>query len=302
MQFLASYILSSRRAAVGVVAALLALSLLLPPIALLSAAAVALVILRQGLREGAQVMGWSAALAAVLGGFSLGNPWLFVIYAGVMWLPSALTAGVLRARIDLALALESGVWLVAAAVFAVYVGLDAPAALWQDNLERMLTPVLESPPPGITTEDIRARMDDMAHYMTGMAAAGGFLGMALSLCLARGWQALLFNPGGFMREYCALRGRTPLAYLSLALLLSLWGSDAATAEWSGNLLLPMATYYVVVGAALLHAYCSRFAVSRWLLVALYGLVLTIPHVLLPVALLGFSDVWANWRRRIDATA
>jgi len=41
----------------------------------------------------------------------------------------------------------------------------------------------------------------LAHFMSGVAAAGSVYGLLFGLFLARWWQAALYNPGGFRADY-----------------------------------------------------------------------------------------------------
>lgn len=296
MRFLASYILAGRVQAIGVVSALLGLSLILPPVGLLSSAAVALVTLRLGGAEGLTVIGVSALLSALLGGLFVGSPASFAVYGAALWAPAWIVARVLRERVDLASALETGVAVAATVVVGIYAFTDTPSDLWRGSLEIMLRPLLENPPPGFSVEQLRQRLDWLAQYMTGVAAAGSLLGVTASLFLARWWQAQLFNPGGFGQEYLALRGHRPLAFGTVALLVMALASQGALAEAAGNLLAVALAFYVVAGVALLHSLCTGLAAKRFLLVVLYGALLVIPHVLAPVALAGLADAWFNLRR------
>lgn len=296
MLFLATYILAGRAQAIGVISALLGLSLIIPPVGLLSSAAVALVTLRRGGSEGLVVVGSALLLSVLLGGLFAGNPLIFGVYGAVLWMPVWLVACVLRERVDLALALEAGSVLAAVAVLGIYLIAEAPYELWRGSLELMLRPLVESPPPGFNPEQLRERMDALAHYMTGLVAAGSALGVVASLFLARWWQARLFNPGGFLLEYLALRGLRPMAYAALGLLLATVAAHGVFAEAAGNMLAVCLAFYIVAGISVLHCLCARVAAKRFLLIVLYGAVLVVPHVLLPVMLVGWGDVWLNLRR------
>lgn len=296
MQFLASYLLANRLQGVGVIAALLGLSLIVPPVGLLSSAGVALVTLRKGGTEGLTVIGLAALLSALLGGWFVGGAAAFALYGAVLWLPVWLVAWVLRERIDLALALEAGCALAGAAVIAVYASVEQPADLWASSMQRMLQPLLDHPPPGFEAEQLLQQLGALPHYMTGMAAAGSLLGVSLALFLARWWQAQLFNPGGFGPEYRALRGHRPMAYATGALLLASWAATGGVAEIAANLLVVTVSFYIVTGVAMIHGLCHGLSFKRYLLIVLYGAALVFPHALVPIALLGLADVWLDLRR------
>lgn len=299
MRTLASYILTGRIQAVGIISAALGLSLILPPIGLLSSAAVALVTLRLGASEGLLVIGISMLLSAFLGGWYVGGAVGFAVYGGFVWLPSWLVALVLRSRVDLALALESAVVLASLAVIGIYLSIDNPAGLWSASVEFMTQRLLENPPPELNAEQIRRQVDLSAHYWTGTAAAVALLGVGFSLFVARAWQAQLFNPGGFMQEYLALRAHRPMGYAMLALLLTAATLDGQIAELARNLLLIGGVFYMVAGVSVLNSLGQRFALHwRWQVLIMFGILAVMPPLLV---LVGWVDTWLDirrWRRAV----
>lgn len=299
MRTLASYILTGRIQAVGITSAALGLSLILPPVGLLSSAAVALVTLRLGAGEGLRIIGISALLSAFLGGWYVGGPMGFIVYGGFVWLPCWLVAWILRSRTDLALALETIVALASLAVIAVYLSVDNPAELWSASVEFMTQRLLENPPPELNAEQIRQQVDLSAHYWTGTAAAVATLGAGFALLLARAWQAVLFNPGGFMQEYLALRAHRPMGYAMLALLLIAAAANGQIAELARNLLLIGGVFYMVAGVAVLNSLGQRMALNwRWQVLIVLGILAVMPPLLV---ILGWVDTWLDvrrWRRTV----
>lgn len=243
MRSLASYVLTGRVQAIGIAAALLGLSLVFPPVGLLSSAVVALITLRLGSVEGLKVIGVAALVSALLGGLLVGGVQGFIVYGGFVWLPVWLAASVLHGRVDLALALETVVVLTGMAVIGVYINIANPAELWSASVEFVTQRLLENPPPELDENLLREQVAMSARYWTGAAAALALVGVTMALFVARWWQAQLFNPGGFFREYLALRGHHPLAYVVLALLLAASMTAGQTAELARNLLVVGGVFY-----------------------------------------------------------
>jgi mannose/fructose/N-acetylgalactosamine-specific phosphotransferase system component IIC len=55
--------------------------------------------------------------------------------------------------------------------------------------------------------------------------------------------------------------------------------------------------FVVLGFAILHRVFAARPNQRFWLAGIYVLTLFVPQMLVPMALLGISDLWMDWRRR-----
>ena len=106
MNFLATYIMRGRIQAMIVASTLALLSLIFPPVSVLSSAAVALVTLRRGAFEGLFILVCSSVAAGLLGLLALGNYQFALLYVMVLWLPVWLISIVLREGRHLSLAVE----------------------------------------------------------------------------------------------------------------------------------------------------------------------------------------------------
>src|SRR3972149_225596 len=105
MRFLAAYIMRGRTQAMMVAVMTAILSLLITPLSYLSAAVIALVILRQGWREGLWVIvgaGLAIGLFSML--ISL-DPRFALGFVALIWLPIASLALVLRTTVSLPMTL-----------------------------------------------------------------------------------------------------------------------------------------------------------------------------------------------------
>ena len=195
MGFLAEYIMRGRMQAMIVASTLALVSLIMPPVSIVSSATVALVTLRRGAVEGLIVLGCSTAIAGVLGFFLLGNYQFVLLYGMVLWLPVWLISIVLREGRYLSLAVEIAVLIGVLGVIGFYLYNAELATMWKTILSQMV-------PPNAPVEDIQHTLDVLSHYMTGIVAAASVFGLLFGLFLGRWWQALLYNPGGFRQEFC----------------------------------------------------------------------------------------------------
>ena len=112
------------------------------------------------------------------------------------------------------------------------------------------------------------------------------------LALARGWQAGLYNPGGFREEFHALR----LAPRELALLVMLGVLGGVLGLPALGMLawVPL----LVAGIALVHGVIGYKGMNGLWLVAFYVLLITTWPMILIVLLMAFIDAFADFRGRL----
>ena len=282
-----------------VVAATAVLSLLIPPALILSGAPLALITLRQGQREGALLM-IMATLGSVVLALPLFTHGLWVV--GILllfWLPMWGLALVLRATVSLALTLSMAAAFGAAGVLAFYLLLGDPGAWWLQVLNQ-LKPVFQA--AGLVVDE--AVLDEslrlLAPFMPGLALANLLAYLLFGLLLGRWWQATLFNPGGFRKEFHALalgRGMALVAISVFALTLVL--------DWHlmTNLALILGMIYALQGIALIHGVVGRAGLSRGWLMGFYLLMLfALPQLVLLLCMIGVIDAWVDIRARIKPRA
>jgi hypothetical protein len=301
MRALAAFIMQGRLRAVLVAALSAVPGLILVPLQYLSGASVALVTLRAGPKDGLLVTVLAGLLVGLGGTLLLGNAVLGVGLAsglvGGLWLPLWLMAWVLRRTISLPAALAAAGLLGAAFVIAVFLSVDDMEAFWGRVLDALRT--LAGEQGNGALGGLKLNLEDAARIATGAVAANMVLGLVLSLMLARWWQSLLYNPGGFRKEFHALRlGQgTALAVMGIFALTLVPGDNVSIL--ASNLSFVAVVIYMVNGLALAHwAVASSGASAGWL-AALYGLmVFALPYVAVLLAVVGLADSWANLRQRL----
>ena len=230
MKGLAAFVMAGRGQAVLAVVAFSLLSVVIPPASYLAGGAVGLVTLRRGWLEGLVVTAGATLLAGALGWVALGSPLPVLALLALLWLPVWALAQVLRGTSAQGPTLTVAALVAAGAVLLVHGVVDSPAEWWRGVLEGGLVPMFEG--QGIKLDpEVIARI---AAVMTGVVAAATVLGASISLFVARWWQALLYNPGGFGQEFRALRldwrVAAATAVVALALLFAPGGLRRMAAE------------------------------------------------------------------------
>lgn len=298
MNAFAAFVMRGPLQAASVAAAGLLLGYVLPPFAWLSAAVIALATLRLGDAALARMALPGLAVVAAAGLIVLGRPGAVLAGAIAAWAPAAVLARVLRqrARLDDTLLVACGLgWLV---VVGIHAWLPDPAAAWRELLTTMIQPQRMAAELQVEPEALERVIERTAPLMTGMLAASVVLSAVTSVLLARWWQALLDNPGGFGREFQALRlGRvaaSTTAILGIAAALT-------PVRLVDGLALVALTVYVLQGLAVVHGVVGSREMARAWLVGLYVLGVILPlQVAVGLTLVGIADAWADFRQRAAA--
>jgi len=291
MGFLATQIMRGRWQAAGIAVGLALLSLFMPPISIVSSAAVALVTLRLGASEGLTVFGICVATLTTLG-FLAGNVEFALFYGIILWLPIWILAILLRAGRSLTLTIESAVLLGGVGILGFSLFKPDAVEMWKHLLMQM------TPPEAALT--VQPQVDKIAQYMTGIIAAGTIFGWIFAMFLARWWQAQLYNPDGFRTEYLGLATSRKLALGSIGLvsIAALSSGEISVLAW--NLSILVVVLYTFVGTAVCHGLLAPLNQGRYLVIGFYMTVFLIPHLLIPVAMIGVSDAWWQLRQRVKS--
>lgn len=268
----------------------------LTPFSYLGGAVIALVTLRLGCREGLLLLAAAALGTAVLGQLVLGQGLSAVLATLFLWVPAWLLAQILRSSGSLAVTMQVAALLGVMALFGVYLTYGDPAPWWQSVLEPVMEPMLEQ--SGITgaPEEWLRRISEM---MTGILVGATMLGLIVTLYLARAWQAMLYNPGGFRSEFHSLRLKPALGWVTLGLVvLGQLGSGLA-ATLAMQIAAILLVLYFLAGLALVHGAVGLLGAHMGWLVVVYVLLLVVaPQTMLFLGLAGLTDSWLDFRGRL----
>ena len=294
MKFLATFIMRgySQAALVAAVAALL--SLLMPLLGPISAAAVGLVTLRNGMRQGLLVSALATLGAGGLAALALGSPWPALGILAVFWLPVWILAAVLRVSRSLAITVQFAAMLGLALVLVFHALVGDPAAYWLQLLEPLRQTLVAD---GLVEADAsQALFGELANWMTGSFAAALVFQLLAGLSIARWWQAALYNPGGFGEEFRDFRLH-PAVGVAMLVLMALLGVVQG-AGLIADVLLVLGIPLVLQGLAVAHGVRRITGAGVSWLVGLYLLlVLFMAQALLLTACVGLVDLWADIRAR-----
>ena len=269
------------------------LSLIVPPVSIVSSATVALVTLRRGAADGLSVLGSSSIAAGLLGYFLIGNYQFALLYVMVLWMPVWLISIVLREGRHLSLAVEITILLGIIGIAIFYLFNQQPFLMWKQVLVQMI-------PADTAVDNVQHTIDLLAQYMTGIVAAGSVFGLLFGLFLGRWWQAILFNPGGFRQEFLSLTTKPRMVFGSLAVAGFAWAGSGVLAEAARNITILLFVLYMFIGTAVLHSVFARMKQGRFMTPMFYVTLFLIPHTMLPVAFVGLIDPWLDLRNKINS--
>ncbi|MFD2643779.1 hypothetical protein [Pseudomonas japonica] len=283
MRALADFIMRGRVQATLVVVGCAALPLLF----WLSAAAGSLVFLRRGFKDASGVLAW--ALLPALAWWFFGEPRTLMVLLGTLGLAALLRAGQSWNRVllsSIALGLVYGAVL--GSVFR------EPIDMLAQEIAKILPQMLDGIYQKFTVEE-RGRLEGLiAPVLTGLIAALLQAVSVLALMLGRYWQAALYNPGGFGREFRAVR--LPLAAALVLLVLILVGPNFGTEL---AMLTPLCTIPLVfAGLAVLHGLVAQGRLAKFWLVGLYVTLLLFMQLIYPLlVVLAIVDSLIDFRGR-----
>lgn len=293
MILLARFILQQPGRAALVTATMAMLGLLFAPAFWVSAAAIALVTLVKDYKQGLIVMAYATAGSVVLAAVILTSPLVAVYFVLVVWLPAWLTATVLRITV----ALSSSLLALTGLCLVVVVGLHG---LFPDIGELLRQPLetfiqqLAQTQNQLKLEALQQFVEVIIKLMPGLVASTILTGTMLGLSLARWWQAVLYNPGGFGKEFQGLNlGRTAsigaAGIILAALLLHI--------DVFNSMLLVVVVLYLAQGMSIVHAVAKLRKLNVIWLYLVYALMFLLPEFMVIVFIVGIVDAWIDFRGR-----
>lgn len=286
MRRIAQFVLQGPFQAILLAGVLGGLAQMLFLLAIPSAAAVALFVLRKGEKQGFPVLLASALLVVGIGSIIESRPGFNFPVALLLLLPAYLGAKVLRATESQGLAITT--ITACAAVFAFTVQLLSGDAeqWWSEWLKTAVRGV-----PGATYEDFG---DNVMPAINGLIAL--LLGLLSSACLlwARWLQALLFKPGGFGREF---RYLTLSPRIVTILLITLPVAALVRLTLLYDVILVALLPFFFQGLAVLQHSAVKKRLNKFLTALPYILLLFMPQfVIIGCACLGGVDMLFNFRK------
>lgn len=294
MRKIAAFIMAGRLQAVTVAVVLAVLGAMVPPLSLLSGSVVALVALRLGATQALLVIGWGATLLSVLSFGLFGQFQLGLLYGLAQWLPVLGFALLLRRSASWAWVMQVLALVGMAGVLLTHALYPDIAQFWRSLLKVSLQDTLLH--IGMSKEQAADAVRHLAQYFTGIFAVSIVLSVSISLMLARAWQAMLYNPGGFGQEFTQWRiGRVVAGVMLLLAVAALLSRNTLLVELMAVGLVP----FLMQALGLVHGLVKQSSLSVGWLVGLYALLLFVTlQVAAVLAAVGIADCFVDIRTRL----
>ena len=281
MFWLASFIMRGRVQASAVAALGNALPLITP-------ATIGLVALRKGFSEGGLICLWGL-LPVFLTYFYSDSNQFFVLLTACNFLNILLVCGVLRYRGDWEMSLVS-------LVIISIILMGSLLLIFQQDFEvlvQRLIEVFEEASRQTNIESLKIEKSSIAVFTTWTIVLNTFLGVAI----ARWWQSIIFNPGGFKKEFQGIRLNRKLLILIFSILILSSAIFNQYSNWAYLSIFPL----VVGGLSLFHWLVNEKHLGKVPIIFTYVfMVLFTPFVILILALLGTVDSFYNVRQKLRA--
>jgi len=324
MRALATYLLRGNKEAIIVILVCSMLALLVPIFGLFNAVIIGLVSLRLGTNTGLLLSAVSSvAIATGILAFGImpeqskGEE----VFAIAQWVATLLAlvalCGLLRYTRSLQLSMLTALGGGIAVIVGFRLFVQDTVAWWQNS---PLKEVYHS-----TVETIMAQQPMVNHQMlegvsaslVGLFVATFIASLFVQLYLARSWQAVMFNPGGFKEEFCSLRyGKYPVVVaIGSLLLFMVIGAETLPGYVGVATIWLMGMMYTIYGIAVMS---GLFKARNWHLGMLFGgivLVMIVTSIILQrsfsqpgivsiiivifmLASIGFFDTFLDFRSKV----
>ena len=294
---MASFIMAGRGQAAFFIILSTLLSLILPPIGLFSAAAIALITLRISWQQGLLYTFLGSAVLAIVSYLLKQDAPLGVIAGLMAWLPIVFFATILAQTNAWQRTLQALLAVTILGVLLFHAYQPEPELFWQTTLKQ-LKPMLQDAYKLSSSES-----DELIHsisaWMTGVFIAAIAVTVALALVLARHWQAMLYNPGGFGEEFRELRiGKVFAMIIVACIVLAIVMRSTIAIE----ILIIAVSIFMLQGLALAHGIVHQLEMKLGWLVALYVLLfILLAQMFVLLAAFGIIDNFVDFRRKFAKT-
>ncbi len=291
---MASFIMAGRKQAAFFILLTTLLSLILPPVSLFSGAAIALITLKINWQQGLiySLLG-STVLATVT--YLLKQDASFGLSAGLIgWLPIVFFATILAKTGSWQNTLQAILAVTILGVLLFHAFQPDTALFWQAYLEQVKSALADAYQLG--SSDTDELIQTISQWMTAVFAAAVAISAALALLLARHWQAMLYNPGGFGEEFRQLRvGKTPAIIMVACIVIAILSDSTMAVE----ILVVAVGIFMLQGVALAHGIVKQREMKPFWLVALYVLLfILLAQMIVLLAAFGIIDNFVDFRRKI----
>lgn len=256
---------------------------------LISSATIALVSLCKGAKEGLLLFLWLSLILVLIQQASTDNPLLAAV--------SIASLGIMVIAAKVHRHLASWQWTLLATIaisvacafsFGLLMGSEVNAFL--TTVEAMFAAINSK------QQDAQISLDLTESMLLGIVATLLAIGSIMSLMLARWWQAGIYNPGGFQKEFHSFKIEAKVAVILVAVLLAGQFMSKSSQIWSDLAVLPL----LIAGIALVHFAVKLLDQGRqWLAFLYVGIILAGKPVTVILLVLGLTDSLIDLRSRLE---
>ena len=307
MKALASYIMRGRLQAIAAVAGFTTLSLVIPLFMYVSIPAIALVALRHGFREALLPLGVAILILSLAAVAPFAVPLVFVV----------ILAQIMRLSRSMALTLIASAGIMVAGIVAFHAAVGDTGKWWLSIVHEMDTGAMQQADVE-KKEKFYKELELVAPQITGIFAAALLMHSLFCLFIARWWQAMLYNPGGFREEFHQLNLGKAFAGVVTAVAISAMLDLGVLSVIAKDALMIAAILYLLQGVSVVHVFFDVKHLPKGILYGTYGfivlvtimspiLVTVMPGLMQYVLILilivivqGYVETWVNLRRRLKA--
>jgi hypothetical protein len=256
---------------------------------LISSATIALVSICKDAKEGTLLFLWVSLALMLIHQAGSENPLLTAV--------SIASLGIMVIAATVHKVLASWQWtLLAIVIVAVVISLsfgilmDSSVTSLVATAQQMLTSVNNQ------EQDTQLSIELTESMLLGLVATILAIGSMMSLMLARWWQAGIYNPGGFQKEFHSFTIEAKVAVLLVVIVLTGQLLPNSSQLWAELAALPL----LVAGIALVHFTVKLFGQGKqWLAFLYVGMIMVGKPVTLILVVLGLTDSLIDLRSRLE---
>lgn len=272
----------------------LAMTMLVPGLSTLGGAILVLLVLQQDLNRVLLSVALAGLALVVVATLSGSTPFSAVAVVATYWLPILSLSRIMRVTKSLTLALQTSVVFVVAGVCAFFALVNDPALFWQDVIDA--NPLLQ----GLQLEDWKSALGateaQFAGVMSTLFAMAFWFGMMAVLMLGYWLYQKLPGKTAEFGRFCDLNfGRVIALLLAVSSVVSL----TFDVVWLQSIAVVVFAVFWLQGVAMVHWLHASGYVPVFVVFSAYALTIFAgPYVFPALAVLGYTDAWFRYRRRV----
>jgi hypothetical protein len=256
---------------------------------LISSAAIALVSICKGAKEGTLLFLWVSLALVLIQQAGSENPLLTAV--------SIASLGIMVVAATVHKVLASWQWTLLAIV-AVSVAVSLAFGIFMGSSVTNLLATAQEMLSNVKSQEQDAQLSIVLtdSMLLGLVATILAIGSMMSLMLARWWQAGIYNSGGFQKEFHSYTIDAKIAVLLVVILIVGQLLPQSSKLWAELAVLPL----LVAGIALVHFTVKLFGQGKqWLAFVYVGMIMVGKPVTLILVLLGLTDSLIDLRSRLE---